>query len=128
MLSQCPLDQFIFKIRVLLNKAVEFGLTCLSCIPIAALFSGSRHYFRKGILFSQMAKEKNALKHRVRLYHLMGDRLCLPSLKKVKQHQARLVFGWVTALDISSGSDSSRESTSMHISEKRQYDWYGHDL
>ena len=39
----------------------------------------------------------------------MGDRLCLPSLKKVKQHQARLVFGWVTALEISSGSDSSRE-------------------
>ena len=58
----------------------------------------------------------------------MGDRLCLPSLKKVKQHQARLVFGWVTALDISSGGDGSRESTSMHISEKRQYDWYGHDF
>ena len=58
----------------------------------------------------------------------MGDRLCLPSLKKVKQHQARLVFGWVTALDISSGRYSSRESTSMHISEKCQNDWYGHDL
>ena len=55
---QCPLDQFIFKIRVLLNKAVEFALTCLSCIPIAALSSGSRHYSTKGILFSQMAKEK----------------------------------------------------------------------
>ena len=47
---------------------------------------------------------------------------------QVKQHQARLVFGWVTALDISSGRDSSRESTSMHISEKSRYDWYGHDL
>ena len=128
MLSQCPLDQFIFKIRVLLNNAVEFALTCLCCSPITALSSGSRHYSRKGILFSQMAKEKNALKHRVRLYHLMGDRLLLAFFKKVKQHQARLVFGWVTALDISSGSDSSRESTSMHISEKCQNDWYGHDL
>ena len=58
MLSQCPLDQFIFKIRVLLNKAVEFALACLSCSPIAALSIGSRHYSRKGILFSQMAKEK----------------------------------------------------------------------
>ena len=62
MLSQCPLDQFIFKIRVLLNKTVEFSLTCLSCSPIAALSSGSRHYSRKGILFSQMAKEKNCAK------------------------------------------------------------------
>ena len=58
MLSQCPMDQFIFKIRVLLNKAVEFALACLSCSPIAALSIGSRHYSRKGILFSQMAKEK----------------------------------------------------------------------
>ena len=58
MLSQCPLDQFIFKIRVLLNKAVEFALTCLSCSPIAALSSGSRHYSRKSRFFSQMAKEK----------------------------------------------------------------------
>ena len=58
MLSQCPLDLFIFKIRVLVNKAVEFALTCLSCSPIAALSSGSRHYSRKAILFSQMAKEK----------------------------------------------------------------------
>ena len=82
MLSQRPLDQFIFKIGVLLNKAVEFALTCLSCSPIAGLSSGSRHYSRKGILFSQMAKEKNALKHRVRLYHLMGDRLLLAFFKK----------------------------------------------
>ena len=58
MLNQCPLDQFIFKIRVLLNNAVEFALTCLSCSPIAALSSGSRHYSRKGTFFSQMAKEK----------------------------------------------------------------------
>ena len=58
----------------------------------------------------------------------MGDRLLLAFFKKVKQHQARLVFGWVTALDISSGRYSSRESTSMHISEKCQNDWYGHDL
>ena len=53
-----PFNQFIFIIRVLLNKAVEFALTCLSCSPIAALSSGSRHYTRKGMLFSQMAKEK----------------------------------------------------------------------
>ena len=58
MLSQCPLDLFIFKIRVLVNEAVEFALTCLSCSPIAALSSGSRHYSRKAILLSQMAKEK----------------------------------------------------------------------
>ena len=56
MLSQRPLDQFIFKIRVLLNKAVEFALTCLSCSPIAALSGGSRHYSRKSIFFSQMVK------------------------------------------------------------------------
>ena len=58
MLSQCPLDQFIFKIRVLLNKTVEFSLTCLSCSPIAVLSSGSRHYSGKRQFFSQMAKEK----------------------------------------------------------------------
>ena len=57
MLSQCPLDQFIFKIRVLLNKTVEFALTCLSCSPIAALSSGSRHYSMKSQFFSQMANE-----------------------------------------------------------------------
>ena len=57
MLSQCPLD-FIFKIRVLLNKAVEFALTCLSCSPIAALSSGSRHYSRKGIFFHKWQKKK----------------------------------------------------------------------
>ena len=59
MLSQCPLDQFIFKIRVLLNKEVEFALTCLSCSPIAALSRGSRHYSGKSQFCSQMAKEKN---------------------------------------------------------------------
>ena len=53
-----PFGSINFKIRVLLNKAVEFALTCLSCSPIAALSSGSRHYSRKGIRFSQMAKEK----------------------------------------------------------------------
>ena len=47
MLSQSPMDQFIFKIRVLLNKAVEFALTCLSCSQIVALSRGSRHYSRK---------------------------------------------------------------------------------
>ena len=60
MLSQCPLDQFIFKIRVLLNKAVEFALTCLSCSPIAARSSGGRHYSRKGILFHKWQKKKCA--------------------------------------------------------------------
>ena len=115
MLSQCPLDQFIFKIRVLLNKTVEFALTCLSCSPIAALSSGSRHYSRKIRIFSQIAKEKNALEHCVRLL-LAGCRIWLPSLKKVKQHQARLVFGWVTALNVSSDSDSSRECA--YIGEK----------
>ena len=58
MLSQWPLDQFLFKIRVFLNKVVEFALTCLSCSPIDALSSGICHYSRKGIFFSQMAKEK----------------------------------------------------------------------
>ena len=58
MLSQCPLDQFIFKIQVLLNKTVEFSLTCLSCSPIAALSNGSRHYSGKSQFFSQMAKEE----------------------------------------------------------------------
>ena len=58
MLGQCPLDKFIFKIRVLLNKAVEFALNCLSCSPIAALSSGSRHCPRKIRFFSQMAKDK----------------------------------------------------------------------
>ena len=82
MLSQCPLDQFIFKIRVLLNNVVEFDLTCLSCSPIAALSSGSRHYSRKGIFFFTNGKRKIALKHRVRLYHLMGDRLLLAFFKK----------------------------------------------
>ena len=62
MLSQCPLDQFILKIRVLLNKTVEFALTCLSCSPIAALSSGSRHYSRKNRFFSQIAKEKKCAK------------------------------------------------------------------
>ena len=60
MLSQCLLDQFIFKIRVLLNKAVEFALTCLSCSPIAALSSGSRHYSRKSIFFHKWQKKKCA--------------------------------------------------------------------
>ena len=58
MLSQCPLDKFIFKIRALLNKTVEFYLTCLSFSQIAALSSGSRHYSGKSIFFSQIAKEK----------------------------------------------------------------------
>ena len=58
MLSQCPLDQFIFKIRVLLNKAREFDLTCLSCSPIAVLSSGSRHYSMKGILFYHKWQKK----------------------------------------------------------------------
>ena len=116
MLSQSHSDQFIFKIRVLLNKTVEFSITCLSCRPIAALSSGSRHYSGKSQFFLQMAKEeKNALKHWVRPLHA-GCRLWLPSLKKVKQHQARLVFGWVTALNVSSGSDGSRECA--YIGEK----------
>ena len=80
MLGQCPLDKFIFKIRVLLNKAVEFALICLSCSPVTALSSGSRHCSRKIRFFFTNGKRKNALKHRVRLYHLMGDRRCLPSL------------------------------------------------
>ena len=62
MLSQCPMDQFIFKIRVLLNKTVEFALTCLSCSQIAALSRGSRHYSRKIRFFSQIAKEKKCAK------------------------------------------------------------------
>ena len=58
MLSQRPLDQFIFKIRVLLNKTVEFSLTCLSCSPIDALSSGSRHYSWKSQFFHKWQKKK----------------------------------------------------------------------
>ena len=58
MLSQCPLDTFIFKIRVLLNKTVEFSLTCPSCSPIAALSSGSRHYSGKSQFFFTNGKKK----------------------------------------------------------------------
>ena len=115
MLSQCPLDQFIFKIRVLLNKAVEFDLTCLSCSPIAVLSSGSRHYSRKGILFFTNGKRKKCAKASGSVISLDGWPPLLAFFKKGKQHQARLVFGWVTALDISSGRYSSRESTSMHM-------------
>ena len=115
MLTQSPLDQFIFKIRVLLNKTVEFALTCLSCSPIAALSSGSRHYSGKSQFFHKWQKKKNALKHRVRLLHAGWPPL-IAFFKKVKQHQARLVFGWVTASNVSSGSDSSRECA--YIGEK----------
>ena len=70
MLSQCPLDHFIFKIQVLLNKTVEIYLTCLSCSPIAALYNGSRHYSGKSQFFFTNGKRKKiALKHRVRLLH-----------------------------------------------------------
>ena len=66
MLSLCPLYKFIFKIRVLLNKTVEFALTCLSCSPIAALSSGSRQYSGKSQFFHKWQKKKNALQHWVK--------------------------------------------------------------
>ena len=37
MLSLWPLEQFIFEIRVLQNKTIEFARTSLSYRPIAAL-------------------------------------------------------------------------------------------
>ena len=74
-----------------------------------------------------MAKEKNALKHRVRLYHLMGDRLLLAFFKKSQAASGPSI--WMgDRLGYFERRYSSRESTSMHISEKCQNDWYGHDL
>ena len=109
------MDQFIFKIRVLLNKTVEFFLTCLSCSPIAALSSGSRHYSGKSQFFSKMAKEKNCAKASGSVITCWVTALDA-FFKKVKQHQARLVFGWVTASNVTSGSDISRECA--YIGEK----------
>ena len=58
--------------------------------------------------FTYGKRKKIALKHRVRLLHAGWPPL-IAFFKKVKQHQVRLVFGWVTALNASIGSDSSRE-------------------
>ena len=57
MLSLWPLEQFIFKIRVLEYKTVEFARTSLSYRPIAALSTGVDRDPRSIRVFAQICGE-----------------------------------------------------------------------
>ena len=57
MLSLWPLEQFIFKIRVLEYKTVEFARTSLSYRPIAALSTGVHRDPRSIRVFAQICGE-----------------------------------------------------------------------
>ena len=57
MLSLWPLEQFIFEIRVLQNKTIEFARTSLSYRPNAALSTGVDRDPRKTSVFAQIRAE-----------------------------------------------------------------------